>query len=424
MSLNLSKSVLVNNICDLQNAILNAKNGDTYILKSGIYNDVILNIACNGVTIQAQNNKVTFSGKTQINITGTNNNFIGFIFDKMNQPTETIYLYGSSNKLVNCQFLNYNFVHAHIVNIQGQYHRVTGCLFKNITQTGLCIFIYRPDPIENYILIDNNKFIDRFTVKNAVNELEIIRIGTSDQSLSSSKTMIINNYLENCCGEIEAISIKSGNNLIIGNSLINSCSSFTLRHGNNSILYKNLIDGKNRLNSAGIRVTAENHLVYDNILMNINSSDLVTIPICINNGQNKPALNGYYTCKNCIIKNNTIWNCNTIFGIGLQIKSNAVNKPVNLLVENNSCYTLENCEVFKTNHKIQYNNDILFKHNNLFACKLGNFTQKLDIPLNQCNKTYIPDTTKYGSNYIIDCNITDNKVFYQYLQNMITKECL
>ncbi len=419
MSLNLSQSIIVDNIKVLQKYISNSKKNCTYILKSGTYSNFILDVDCTGITIKAQDNNVTISGKSQINIIGTYINFIGFKFNNMNQKNQTINIKGKFNKVTNCQFLNYNFAHTHIINIEGQYHNVSYCLFKNITKQGLCIFIYRPDPIENFILINNNQFIDRFKVKNVTNELEIIRIGTSDQSLSSSKTMIINNYLENCCGEIESISIKSCDNLLIGNSLINSCGTFTLRHGNNSILYKNLIDGKNRLNSGGIRITAENHLIYDNILMNINSKEIITVPISVNCGEVKPQLNGYYTSKNCVIKNNIICNCNTIFAIGYQIKSDVIVKPINLLIENNSCYAIDDCEIFITDSKVKCNNDILFKKNNLFASKIGNFTQNIDTILNKYDIKYVPDISKHGINYVVDCNVKDNKLFYENLKNLI-----
>ena len=96
--------------------------------------------------------------------------------------------------------------------------------------------------------------------------MEAIRIGDSATSLSgNSKTIIYQNRFENMDGEIEVLSIKACENLIIHNELINSEGTITLRHGDRNIVRRNKCNGNKKANSGGIRVIGEDHIIEDNL---------------------------------------------------------------------------------------------------------------------------------------------------------------
>ena len=392
--------------------------GDTLLIKDGIYKDVKLTVKNSGdlknlITIRAENKNVIFKGNSVIELSGNFLYISGIIFDELSKNnSNTINIIGSNNRVSNCSFLNYTFPQDHIINIKGQYHRVDHCLFKNITKKGLCIFIYRPDVIENYILIDNNKFCDRINTDNAPNELEIIRIGTSDQSLSSAKCMVINNTFDNCNGELEIISVKSCNNIVYGNTITNSYGTITLRHGNNNIVCKNSIDGKNKVDSGGIRIVGENHIINNNLLINLNSESVTTVPICIINGQEKPELNGYYTPKNCVISNNIILNCSTGFAIGHQLKTDTTVKPSNISLVNNKCYLKKDMEAFSSSKRVMFNNTATFENNELFVSNLGNIKTNKGLIVNNCIDKCDINYSCYGSCCTVNCDNIDLKLLY------------
>jgi hypothetical protein len=231
--------------------------------------------------------------------------------------------------------------------------------------------------------------------------------------------MIVNNYFESCDGEIEAISIKSCDNIVYANSIINSKGTLTLRHGNRNIVYKNLIDGKNKLDSGGIRIIGENHLVSNNLITNTNSVSISCIPICVLNGQSKPALNGYWTPKNCIIKNNIILNCTTAFAVGHKIKKDTIVKPSNITFDSNKCYLKKGFKCFNNNADIMFNNVAKYINNECYVSDLGNIKLNNGIILKSCDECCNIDLTKYGTQYIVDCE-TNN---FLSLYNKLKLEC-
>ena len=90
-----------------------------------------------------------------------------------------------------------------------------------------------------------------------VNGGETIRIGTSANSMESSRTIVENNTFKNCDGEIEIISNKSANNIFRNNLFLESKGSLTLRHGNNTLVEGNVFLGNNVSKTGGIRVINE-----------------------------------------------------------------------------------------------------------------------------------------------------------------------
>jgi poly(beta-D-mannuronate) lyase len=411
-------SYTVDNITQINSTILKLKKGDTLIFKNGIYENVNMILNTNLITIKAESkDNVLFKGVTYIEIKGSFIHFTGFKFDGIDKKTlNTIAVFGTNNRISCCSFVNYINSQNFIINVSGKFHRIDHCLFENILRKGLCIFLQRPDTKENYLLIDNNKFCNRCNTDCIDNELEIIRIGTSDQSLSSSKSMIINNSFESCDGEIEAISIKSCDNIIYGNSIINSKGTLTLRHGNRNIVYKNLIDGKNKVDSGGIRIIGENHLISNNLITNTNSVSISCIPICILNGQSKPALNGYWTPKNCMIKNNIILNCTTAFAIGHKIKKDTTVKPSNIVFDSNKCYLKKGFKAFNSNADIMFNNIVKYINNECYVSDLGNIKPNIGLILKDCNEICNIDLTLYGTQCIVDCETNDLLSLYNKLK--------
>ena len=72
---------------------------------------------------------------------------------------------------------------------------------------------------------------------------ETIRVGTSTDSPSNSNTVVENNWFEQCDGEVEIVSNKSGGNLYRGNVFFESRGSMVLRHGHGNVVERNVFLG-------------------------------------------------------------------------------------------------------------------------------------------------------------------------------------
>lgn len=115
--------------------------------------------------------------------------------------------------------------------------------------------------------IDDNYFHD--IVYSEGNGWEAIRAGLSQLALSSGFTTIEHNLFERCGGDPETISIKSSDNVVRYNTLLDSAGELTLRHGNRNAVYGNYIVGHNLAGTSGIRVCGRDHRVFNNYVQDI-----------------------------------------------------------------------------------------------------------------------------------------------------------
>ena len=73
-------------------------------------------------------------------------------------------------------------------------------------------------------------------------------------------------------GEIEIISIKSGKNIVRGNTFVNNEGLVTLRHGTQSIIENNIFLLEGKKNGGGVRVYDKGHTIRNNYFSGIRSS--------------------------------------------------------------------------------------------------------------------------------------------------------
>ncbi len=169
--------------------------------------------------------------------------------------------------------------------------------------------VWRSDSSRQDHHIHHNLFKD-YVSGNGENGWETIRVGTSHQSQSDSYTIIENNRFENCDGEIETISIKSGRNTIRGNTFIASEGHLTLRHGKYNRVEDNVFLLEGKKNGGGIRIYDEHHVIYNNYIEGVDTSSNMRGGIVIHSGINAPGesttLNDQWTAADVTISNNTL----------------------------------------------------------------------------------------------------------------------
>ena len=352
------------------------KPGDTFLIKDGIYSNATVSLTCNGIlgkriTIKAKNHgSVILTGSSTLTMSGSFTTVANLVF-KDGGVNKCINLYGNNNRLTGCDVAFTASDVDFLVRIQDTNNRVDHGGFRNFNKMGVWVVVYRPTSAINYAMIDHNIFRNRINSNGASNGLESIRIGASDQSLSASRTIVAHNILENCNGEIEAISNKSCENIYYRNTYNNCEGTLTLRHGNGCIVYKNKFLQSGKANSGGIRITGVSHVVADNLVKDINGNGTTRCGISINNGVPNTALNEYYQVKNTKILNNTVVNCKDDFAIGVQVKSACTLKPTGLIFNNNKVYKTTTDAVFSMDSSVLGVQDATFSGNKFFAKTLG-----------------------------------------------------
>ncbi|MDR6549957.1 chondroitinase-B domain-containing protein [Paenibacillus qinlingensis] len=193
--------------------------------------------------------------------------------------------------------------------------------------------------ISQYDTIEYNYFHD--IGPRATNEMEAIRLGVSTLSMSNAYATIQYNLFENCDGDPEYISVKSGNNTVRYNTFRNSQGVLSSRHGHAQSFYGNFFLGDGvKSGIGGIRLYANDHKVFNNYFENLTGSGY-SDAINVDGGDFDGGTNGnsytssdlskHWRVYRAQIVNNTIVNSTT----GIVIGGNYSQAPVDSIIANN-----------------------------------------------------------------------------------------
>lgn len=200
-------------------------------------------------------------------------------------------MYGSNNR----------FDHNHLV----------GKTNKGVT---MAVRLDSEESRENGHRIDHNYFGPRPPLGS--NGGETLRIGTSRYSMFNSNTLVENNVFDRCDGEVEIISSKSGGNVFRGNLFLRSRGNLTLRHGDGSLVERNVFLGHGKEYTGGIRIINRDQVVRDNYMEGLRGTAFSSALAVMNGVPNSP-VNRYVEVENARITGNSILDSAQIgFGIG------------------------------------------------------------------------------------------------------------
>lgn len=119
--------------------------------------------------------------------------------------------------------------------------------------------------ISQYDIIEYNYF--HSISPRVSNGLEAIRLGLSSLSLNSGFVTIQYNLFDGLNGEDEIISVKSSDNIVRYNTIINSYGGIVSRHGNRNSFYGNFIVGDGVTpGRSGFRIYGNDHKIYNNYM--------------------------------------------------------------------------------------------------------------------------------------------------------------
>jgi poly(beta-D-mannuronate) lyase len=348
----MSQEKIASSISEYNLLIKNANPGDVIILKDGIWKDVKLNAYGKGekenpIIIKAETpGKVIISGNSTLNIYGEHIIVSGLWFKNGDSSYKSVVQFRKDAKTFanHCRFTNSTIsyykvkddIKDHWVDIWGKNNRVDHNNFTGKTSEGttLVVWLKGEEHLENNHKIDNNIFGARPDL--GKNGGETIRIGTSTNSMKSSKTIVEKNIFANCDGEIEIISNKSCDNIFRDNLFVASKGTLTLRHGNNALVERNVFLGNGVKKTGGIRIINKGHVVRNNLLIGLEGDGYRGAIVVMNGVPNSP-LNRYHQVENVDIQNNTIINSGPIsFGEGKDSEKTLAPKNVNF--SNNVIY--------------------------------------------------------------------------------------
>lgn len=350
--------------------------GDIVTLANGTYQDFEILFTGSGtkakpITLTAETKgKVILSGQSNLRLAGKFLVVSGLVFKNGFTPSSEVIAFRRNksdfafhSRVTETVIENYSNPDKregdYWVALYGKHNRfdhnyLAGKRNKGVT---LAVHLNSEDSQENYHKIDHNYFGPRPIFGS--NGGETLRIGTSHHSLSNSFTLVENNYFDQCNGEVEIVSVKSGKNKLRNNVFFESRGTLTLRHGNGNIIENNVFFGNGVDHTGGIRVINKDQIIRNNYLEGLTGYRFGSGLTVMNGVPNSP-INRYHQVENAAITNNTLINVAHVqLAAGSDAERSAV--PINSIVENNLIFNESHQQpftLFDDVSGVKFNNNI------------------------------------------------------------------
>lgn len=318
----LAYDLLVADQAQFKAAVKKAQPGDRIILADGEWRDFQIVFTGTGsaakpIVLTAQTKgKVLLTGQSNLRIGGRHLLVSGLVFKNGASPTgEVISFRRDSKTLASDTRVTEVVIDGFSkpdrraddiwVALYGAGNRVDHSHFEGKTNSGVTLAVVRRagDPLDNRHRIDHNYFGPRPPLGS--NGGETIRIGTSEESLSDSHTIVERNIFDRTSGEVEIVSVKSGGNIIRENLVLEAQGAFVLRHGNGNLIERNIFLGKGVPDTGGVRVINRDQIVRSNYFEGLAGTSFKSA-ISVMNGVPNSVINRYHRVANARIEGNSI----------------------------------------------------------------------------------------------------------------------
>ena len=351
-----ARFIQVNSSSSFKNACVNALPGDTIELANGIYNNIgsitLYNSGKIGqpILIKAKNiGLAELKGDSYFDFRQCEYITVsGFLFTSTDatviklQACNNIRITRNIFRLNETASLKWVLIGGvwNDPNAVSHHNRVDHNLFENKSEAGNYITIDGSgDPVyqsSQSDLIDHNHF--KNIGPRIVNEMETIRVGWSELSMSSGYTTIEYNLFENCDGDPEIISVKTCDNTVRYNTFLSSQGTLCLRHGNRTVVNGNYFIGKGKLGTGGIRFYGDDHEIYNNYFEEL-TGNIWDAALSITNGDadysSSTSWSKHFRPRNTVIAFNTFVNNLHNIEIGYTNNGNYSKAPSSNLIANN-----------------------------------------------------------------------------------------
>lgn len=356
--------------------------GDEIVLKNGVWKDVELQFFGNGtpeapITLRAETpGKVRIEGKSNLKLSGEYLHVSGLLFKNGYTSSGSVIEFRNKNNVANhctvsnCVIEDYSNPNKSKndfwIQINGKNNTVEYCAFTGKTNKGMTLTVR----LDSLTSVETNHRIYRnyFGKREPLGENggETIQIGLSQTSHLNGWTKVEENLFEHCDGELEIISVKSSENMIINNVFKECKGMLTLRHGHRNVVYGNIFLGNGVEGTGGVRVINENQKVFNNFFSGLRGRGVGSALVLVN-GIPNALPKEYDQVKNAVIFNNTFYDCSIPFQFGHGNGSNRNMRPQNTVLANNLVYCVNEDSLIQTYDKT----DGIRLENNLMISKKG-----------------------------------------------------
>jgi poly(beta-D-mannuronate) lyase len=316
---------------EFNKAAVSVLSGDEIVIANGSYSNWSTVINNNGtvdkpIIIRAESSgKAIFSGEVHqavFQITGTYIQVKGLKFEGCqlfkSKGADVVLIQMNAAKycrITDCTFtkntVDAQFMPIVVVSGQGEHNRVDHCQFTgNINNQEVQVRVAAND-VSLYTLIDYNVFMDKDSVTwKGNNGGECVQIGQDPILLGNrySYATVRDNRFIHCNGEPEVISNKSSGNRYINNYFENCHGELVMRGGHECLVDSNTFAG----GIGGIRVNGTGHTIINNTLKDLP----IAIRLMYGMAKGKIDTGFYIAASDCVIKNNRIVHCDTGILIG------------------------------------------------------------------------------------------------------------
>lgn len=355
------EGILVSTPDEYADAVTNAKAGDTIVLANGTWENFEIVFTGKGkedkpITLRAQTpGQVILTGQSNLKLSGEYLVVSGLLFQNGYTPSSEVISFRTSktdlaynSRVTQTVIDDYNQVQRAEVDswvlIYGRNNRFdhNTLISKRNRGVTLAVRMNTEESRENNHRIDHNYFGPRQVLGS--NGGETLRIGTSHYSRSDSNTLVENNYFDRADGEVEIISSKSGNNVLRGNVFFESRGTLTMRHGNDTLVERNVFLGNGVAHTGGLRVINARQTVRDNYLEGLTGTRFGGGLVVMNGVPNGP-INRYDPVIGADISGNTLIGIDNIqLGAGSDEERSAV--PSDTTFANNLIITKDGADSF------------------------------------------------------------------------------
>lgn len=303
-------------------AVKSVKPGDEIVLADGEWRDFKILLEGRGepgrpIALRPETKgKVILTGQSNLRLSGEHLLVSGLVFRDGHSPSDELIAFrrdsrrtASRSRVTEIVVDRFNQPDRRTqdiwVAIHGEDNRVDHSHFEGKSNAGVTLAVIRPrgQPGPNRHRIDHNYFGPRPNLGS--NGGETIRIGTSEESLSDSNSIVENNYFDRCDGEIEIVSNKSGGNIFRGNVFFESQGALVLRHGNGNLVEGNVFFGNGNPHTGGIRVINRDQTVRNNYMERLGGIGFASA-ITVMNGVPDSVINRYHQVTGAVIERNSV----------------------------------------------------------------------------------------------------------------------
>lgn len=254
--------VTVSSIQQLSDAVAKAQPGDRVQLAAGTYTTGTVQVRRTGVTIASETlGKAVLGGSVKLDLSGSSHVTVeGFFFNAGNGVSVPV---GATFDRVTRNVFQGNLKGADLT-VGGDDTEVDHNTFQNRTAAGVYFQLSGPGShdVAKRVHVDHNYFYNHQF--KGTNGGESIRFGLSSRQHGQAFGVIEYNLFDHADGDSEAISVKSSNNIVRYNTIVNSRGTISLRHGwNNTVDSNILLGGTTGIRFFGNYQTVVNNLVQD-----------------------------------------------------------------------------------------------------------------------------------------------------------------